>query len=107
MLAAAFFVTYDTLKYALPSSISHPAPLNHIIASSAGECVACLVRVPTEIVKSRMQTSAYGAAARSSLDAFRYILRDGGIAGLYRGFGITIMREVRFLFCFPRFQPCT
>jgi hypothetical protein len=41
-----------------------------------------------------MQTSAYGAAARSSLDAFRYILRDGGLSALYQGFGITIMREV-------------
>lgn len=44
-----------------------------------------------------MQTSAYGSAAKSSLDAFRYVIRDGGVAMLYRGFGITIMREVRFL----------
>jgi len=94
--AAAFFVTYDTLKHALPAPVSHPAPINHVLASSAGECVACLVRVPTEVVKSRMQTSAYGTAARSSLDVLRYVLRNGGLSALYRGFGITIMREIPF-----------
>ncbi|KAF8310282.1 S-adenosylmethionine transporter [Clavulina sp. PMI_390] len=93
--AAAFFVTYDTLKQVLPPPISHPSPVNHVIAASAGECVACLIRVPTEIVKSRMQTSAYGSAV-GSLDAFRRVVHDGGVAGLYRGFGITIMRELPF-----------
>lgn len=87
-------MTYDTLKHALPAPVSHPSPLNHVLASSAGECIACLVRVPTEVVKSRMQTAAYGSAARSSLDALRYIIRDGGLSALYRGFGITVMREV-------------
>lgn len=93
--AAAFFVTYDYLKHNLSSPFpSNPSPLNHVLASSAGECVACLVRVPTEIVKSRMQTAAYGAEARSSLDAFRNVWRSEGLRGFYRGFGITIMREV-------------
>lgn len=91
--AAAFFVTYDYLKHNLPSPIAHPSAFNHVLAASAGECVACLIRVPTEIVKSRMQTSAYGLGA-SSLDAFRQVIRSGGLPGLYRGFNITIMREV-------------
>ncbi len=93
-LAAAFFTTYDYLKYNLPPSISHPSPLGHVISASIGECIACLVRVPTEIVKSRMQTSAYGLTA-SSFDAFGNLIRTDGFSGLYRGFGITIIREVR------------
>jgi len=93
--AAAFFTTYDYLKHNLPSPFSHPSPANHVVAASIGECVACLVRVPTEVVKSRMQTSAYGLAA-SSLDAFRNVIRADGINGLYRGFGTTIMREIPF-----------
>ncbi|KAF9510989.1 hypothetical protein BS47DRAFT_1215862 [Hydnum rufescens UP504] len=93
--AAAFFTTYDYLKHNLPSPLSHPSPLNHVVAASIGECVACLVRVPTEVVKSRTQTSSYGLSA-SSRDAFRNVLRADGILGLYRGFRITIAREIPF-----------
>jgi len=102
--AAAFFVTYDYLKYNLPPSISHPSPLGHVISASIGECMACLVRVPTEVVKSRVQTSAYGLRA-SSFDAFKNIIRTNGFYGLYRGFGITIMREIPFTsFQFPLYE---
>lgn len=52
-----------------------------------------MVRVPTEVVKSRQQTSAYGRI--SSLTAFREVLSTEGVAGLYRGYGSTIFREVR------------
>ncbi|KAF8321963.1 mitochondrial carrier, partial [Cantharellus anzutake] len=92
--AAVFFTTYDYLKHNLPSPISHPSPLAHVFAASMGECAACLVRVPTEVVKSRTQTSTYGVAA-SSFDTFMNVMRADGVAGLYRGFGITIMREAR------------
>jgi solute carrier family 25 S-adenosylmethionine transporter 26 len=93
-LAAAFFATYDYLKHNIPSPLSLPSPLNHVVASSAGECVACLIRVPTEVVKSRMQTSAYGSTVASSFGAFKRVLQADGIRGFYRGFGITIVREV-------------
>lgn len=55
---------------------------------------ACLIRVPTEVVKSRQQTSAYGRI--SSVAAFKQVLATDGIAGLYRGFGSTIFREIPF-----------
>ena len=32
-----------------------PEAVNHMIAASIGETLACLVRVPTEVVKQRMQ----------------------------------------------------
>lgn len=56
--------------------------------------VACLIRVPTEVVKSRMQAASYGSATSNSLQAAKRVLRDGGISGFYRGFGSTIAREV-------------
>ena len=55
---------------------------------------ACLIRVPTEVIKTRSQTSTYGALADSSLAAARLLWRTEGLKGFYRGFGITVMREV-------------
>lgn len=93
--AAAFFTTYDFLKQTLPQPLEHPSPLNHVVAASTGEAVACLIRVPVEVVKQRTQTASYGLEA-SSLDAFRRVLATDGVRGLYRGFGPTIAREIPF-----------
>ncbi|PCH39799.1 S-adenosylmethionine transporter [Wolfiporia cocos MD-104 SS10] len=93
--AAVFFCTYDTLKRTLPFSSDY-APAAHMLAASTGEVAACLIRVPTEVIKTRMQTSTYGSLARSSLAGARRVLADEGIRGFYRGFGSTIMREIPF-----------
>lgn len=68
-------------------------------AASVGEIAACAVRVPTEVVKQRAQAGQYP----SSLAALRGILevrksRGWGVMAreLYRGWGITVMREVPF-----------
>uniref|UniRef100_W5KPE0 Mitochondrial S-adenosylmethionine carrier protein n=1 Tax=Astyanax mexicanus TaxID=7994 RepID=W5KPE0_ASTMX len=56
--AAAFFVTYEGTKSLLAGSVStHMTPITHMIAASIGEIVACLIRVPTEVVKQRTQAS--------------------------------------------------
>jgi solute carrier family 25 S-adenosylmethionine transporter 26 len=70
-----------------------------MLAASAGEVAACAVRVPTEVVKQRAQASQHA----SSKEALMHILRQRqthGIAHvwreLYRGWSITIIREVPF-----------
>lgn len=52
-----------------------------------------MIRVPTEIVKSRTQTGAYGQG-NGSIHSAMSTWRFEGIRGFYRGFGITIGREV-------------
>ncbi|KAF2276188.1 mitochondrial carrier [Westerdykella ornata] len=71
----------------------------HMLAASAGEIAACAVRVPTEVVKQRAQAIQHP----SSLSALVHILSHRGTHGylhvwreLYRGWGITVMREVPF-----------
>ncbi|KAH8088977.1 mitochondrial carrier domain-containing protein [Cristinia sonorae] len=93
--AAIFFCTYDTLKQTLPIP-AHLAPVTHMVSASIGEVAACLVRVPTEVIKTRTQTSTYGDKASSSLAAARLVLSTEGLRGFYRGFGSTIMREIPF-----------
>ncbi|KAL7823545.1 mitochondrial carrier domain-containing protein [Trichoderma gracile] len=118
--AAFFFCTYETTKSFLGSRLRPdgsssstatssswvPADiLTHMLASSLGEVAACSVRVPTEVVKQRAQAGHHGG---SSARALAHILRSGssGPGGqrslvavwreLYRGWGITVFREVPF-----------
>ncbi|KAF2120984.1 mitochondrial carrier domain-containing protein [Lophiotrema nucula] len=115
--AALFFITYDSIK----RHLIHTEPvvkrnaegkaykenevdgrreaLVHMLAASLGEVAACAVRVPTEVVKQRAQASQHP----SSLSSLLYILdqrRTHGVIHvwreLYRGWSITIMREVPF-----------
>ncbi|XP_030586279.1 mitochondrial S-adenosylmethionine carrier protein isoform X3 [Archocentrus centrarchus] len=103
--AAAFFVTYEYTKslrgaggvFALP----HVAPVTHMLAASLGEVVACLIRVPTEVVKQRAQASS----SSSTYNILLATLREEGVRGLYRGYGSTVLREIPFsLVQFPLWE---
>ena len=78
--------------------------LTHMAAASAGELSSCIIRVPTEVVKQRAQAMAQ----HSSLSAFKEILaarHESVFKGLYRGFGITVMREIPFtMIQFPIYE---
>lgn len=100
--AASFFLVYDGVKRSLISADTSPQRQTyaHMLASSLGEIAACTIRVPTEVVKQRAQAGLFGG---SSLLAFKDILalrHSEGIPTmvkeLYRGGGITIMREIPF-----------
>lgn len=92
--AAAFFSTYEAMKHLIPLH-DQLAPVNHMLSASVAEVAACLIRVPTEVIKTRMQTSMYGAST-SSFKAATLVLQHDGIQGFYRGFWTTIMREIPF-----------
>lgn len=70
-----------------------------MLAASVGEVAACAVRVPTEVVKQRAQALQHA----SSMAAVRDIVGRRGSIGwggvrreLYRGWGVTVLREVPF-----------
>ncbi|KAK1754354.1 mitochondrial carrier domain-containing protein [Echria macrotheca] len=105
--AAFFFCTYETTKSFLSSSSSihsssstQTRATDHMLAASLGEIAACAVRVPTEVIKQRAQAGQHGGSSLSSLLAILHLRRDLGFLGmtreLYRGWGITILREVPF-----------
>ncbi|XP_028824266.1 mitochondrial S-adenosylmethionine carrier protein isoform X2 [Denticeps clupeoides] len=100
--AAAFFVTYETSKTLFGDFMAAPmAPVSHMMAASLGEVVACLVRVPTEVVKQRTQASPSTNTYRVLLST----LREEGLRGLYRGYGSTVLREIPFsLVQFPLWE---
>lgn len=94
--AALFFVTYEHIKSTAPTTLSPTG--THMLAASLGEIAACAVRVPTEVVKQRAQAGQHGGRSGSALRAI--LATPGGVVGvwrgLYRGWGITVMREVPF-----------
>jgi len=84
--------------------------IGHCIAASCGEAAACLVRVPTEVMKQNMQV---GEGKLGVVETFRKIVSQKQshafmspvLGGLYRGYGITLMREVPFAFIqFPMYE---
>ncbi|KAL9098036.1 MAG: hypothetical protein Q9163_006220 [Psora crenata] len=75
--------------------------IEQMAAASAGEVAACAVRVPTEVVKQRAQALQQGRGG--SLEVLQDILRQRRKIGavrvwteLYRGWSITVLREVPF-----------
>ncbi|KAJ9112108.1 hypothetical protein QFC20_002288 [Naganishia adeliensis] len=96
--SASFFTTYEFLKQQLPKRFSvfreNPS-LNHLAGSTGGEFMACLIRVPTEVVKSRAQISAYGKDV-GTFGAAVKLMQIEGLRGFYRGFGITLARDIPF-----------
>ncbi|CAG8569729.1 4086_t:CDS:2 [Paraglomus brasilianum] len=92
--AAVFFFTYERFKKLLTerSSNAYPPPLIHMASASAGEIAACIIRVPTEVIKQRMQVYRLP----SSLAAMYFTLEEQGILGLYRGYWSTVAREIPF-----------
>lgn len=71
--------------------------------------MACLVRVPTEVIKSKMQTSQTNMSLGKT---FQLVLSEthGSVlasvtGGLYRGYGMTLMREIPFaMIQFPLYE---
>jgi solute carrier family 25 (mitochondrial S-adenosylmethionine transporter), member 26 len=88
---------YDVFQ--LP--LHHPA-FSHMMAASIGEAAACLVRVPTEVIKTKMQTNLQHASSLRNTVVTVWKESHGGspisfvTGGLYRGYGITLLREIPF-----------
>ncbi|VVA31558.1 PREDICTED: S-adenosylmethionine [Prunus dulcis] len=92
--ASAIFVgVYEPTKQKLlkmfPENLS---ALAHFTAGAFGGVAASLVRVPTEVVKQRMQTGQFTSAS----DAVRLIASKEGFKGFYAGYGSFLLRDLPF-----------
>lgn len=92
--ASLFFVSYETSRNVLNQKVTSPASqiLVDMFAASLGETVACLIRVPFEVIKQRAQTNI----SSSSLSIFYKCVYEEGYKGLYRGYKSTVVREIPF-----------
>ncbi|XP_004504005.1 S-adenosylmethionine carrier 1, chloroplastic/mitochondrial [Cicer arietinum] len=92
--ASALFVgVYEPVKQKLlrmfPENLSAFA---HLTAGAIGGIAASFVRVPTEVVKQRMQTGQFTSAS----GAVRFIASREGFRGFYAGYGSFLLRDLPF-----------
>lgn len=64
------------------------------LSASIAELVACIVRVPTELIKQRAQAQQ----GRSLRSISCNVYETKGLVGLYRGFSSTVFRDIPFAF---------
>lgn len=100
--AAIFFVSYETSKRLLGPKFTPDTQFGaHMIAAAFAEIVACIVRVPVEVVKQRAQANRN----MTSIRALKLTLTQESLLGLYRGYFSTVFREVPFsLVQFPLWE---
>lgn len=91
--SALFIGVYEPAKKKLlkmfPEDLS---ALAHLAAGACGGLAASLIRVPTEVVKQRMQTGQFASAP----NAVRLIVASEGFKGLYAGYGSFLLRDLPF-----------
>lgn len=91
---AVFFAVYEPVKQAVlrNSSSDKRHVLAPIVAGSTSGLVASLIRVPTEVVKQRMQSGEFISATR----AVQGIVSREGLKGLFAGYGSFLLRDLPF-----------
>ncbi|XP_060173169.1 S-adenosylmethionine carrier 1, chloroplastic/mitochondrial-like [Lycium barbarum] len=92
--ASAIFVgVYEPAKRKLLDSLpENLSAIAHLTAGAIGGAASSIVRVPTEVIKQRMQTGQFASAP----DAVRRIVAKEGFRGLYAGYGSFLLRDLPF-----------
>jgi hypothetical protein len=93
-----YFTSYELSKTEMLSRVKRPSPLTasaiHLAAGLVAEAASCVLWVPIDVIKVRMQVQKKSPSSRrlytNAFDAMRHIVRTEGLHGLYRGYGATL-----------------
>lgn len=99
----AYLTGYDFFKMKLTQShpqhnITIPEPAVHFCSGMLAETLACIIYVPVDVVKERLQVqhSIQGESLHTthyysgSMDALKRILKTEGLKGIYKGYVATL-----------------
>ena len=92
----AYLCSYEWIKERLQQkqkeSMIIPESLIHFSAGMLAETIACLIYVPVDVIKERLQVQAQNQSFsyNGSFDALHKISKTEGISGLYKGYGATL-----------------
>ncbi|XP_074280320.1 S-adenosylmethionine carrier 1, chloroplastic/mitochondrial-like [Silene latifolia] len=91
--SAIFLGVYEPIKQNLLKTFPENfSALAHLSAGAIAGAASSIVRVPTEVVKQRMQTGHFATAP----NAVRMIVSKEGFKGLYAGYGSFLLRDLPF-----------
>eukprot|EP01138_Halocafeteria_seosinensis_P015399 gb/GECG01015716.1/.p1 GENE.gb/GECG01015716.1/~~gb/GECG01015716.1/.p1 ORF type:complete len:323 (+),score=27.91 gb/GECG01015716.1/:1-969(+) len=98
--ACLYFTSYEMSRDFLTHNFTFLSSfpfLAHFTAGMFAETFSCVLWVPIDVIKERMQIQGYQAQGeswagyyRNTVDATRQILRHESVRGIYRGYGATI-----------------
>ncbi|KAK9748726.1 hypothetical protein RND81_02G076000 [Saponaria officinalis] len=91
--SAIFLGVYEPLKQKLLKTFPEQfSAFAHLSAGAIAGAASSIVRVPTEVVKQRMQTGQFATAP----NAVRMIVSKEGFRGLFAGYGSFLLRDLPF-----------
>jgi hypothetical protein len=95
--SCTYFTTYEITKSAMISRINKSSVFTesiiHLSAGFVAEAASCILWVPIDVVKVRMQVQKEGKRMKiytNAIDAIKKIVHNEGNYGLYRGYGATL-----------------
>ena len=99
---ATYFAAYEAAKWAQGVGINSTEPITlrqSMVAGAFSGIPVCLLLTPAELIKCRLQVEGMGgerssAGATKPWQLVRQIVGREGVAGLYRGNLITVLREI-------------
>lgn len=94
LLSAGQLTTYDKCKQVAVEAGWKDGPRLHLLSSCLSGLVAQFVCMPADVVKTRVQSGQHAQLYRSPWHCLRCIVRDEGLAVLYRGFTAAASRQV-------------
>jgi hypothetical protein len=95
-----FFGAFETFKRILPEKTGLKSGfLIDFYSGFLAECVSCMLWVPIDVVKERLQiqNELKIYQYKNSIDAFKQIISKEGVIGLYWAYGATVMAFGPFL----------
>lgn len=84
------FVSYDAFKRGISKDPEQVTVPERFVAGALAGCAGQVVVYPLEIAKTRMAVSRFGEF-RGISDCVSQIFRVGGVSGLYRGLGTSVL----------------
>jgi len=99
--AMIYLTSYEVTKKYMAENTPFPGPAIHLTGGMLAEAISCVVFVPVDVIKERMQVfqpheAAVGDARssmvyKSSLHSLTSIVRSEGLMGIYKGYGATLL----------------
>ncbi|XP_038596124.1 mitochondrial carnitine/acylcarnitine carrier protein [Tachyglossus aculeatus] len=90
-----YFMTYEWLKNILTpegKSVSELSALRILLAGGTAGIFNWAVAIPPDVLKSRFQTAPAGKYPNGFRDVLRELVREEGVASLYKGFTAVMIR---------------
>ena len=91
--SALFFSVYEPMKEKLSQpTVGIPQWCAQFAAAATAAVSASFIRVPTEVIKSRMQVGQF----QSAVTAMKTIVKQEGVTGIYAGYKSFLLRDITF-----------